>query len=199
MLRVAEVSDSARLNISLDGRTAMVQDFSASPPVDKSNAREYTQTTFEQQYGIYKAIFNKDYGIDVPAGDHTIELAVTKGDWLSIASITLTNYRSSRYADVNSNGMTDGRMAILWVQHPLHNWKNVADRIEIPALCGLTMDIMGLPVGRYTVSWWDTNTGTVTRRDMATATKKVLMIHMPDIATEVAAQITPAQTCAAAR
>jgi hypothetical protein len=191
VLQVHEVSASAHLVISLDGQPAREIDFNASPPADKSARPEYARTEFEPQYGIYKATYDKEYSIDVSAGDHTITLAVTAGDWINLAGITLTNYRSSRYVDANVYGMTDGKMAILWAQNPAHNWQNVAAKKEIAPLRDLELKVSGLHPGRYAISWWNTETGMITAREERTATADGLTLRLPAIATDVAAQITP--------
>ncbi len=194
ILHVNEVSASAHLVILRDGQPVKELDFNAAPPTDKSVTPDYARTEYERDYGIYKATYGKEYAIDVPAGDHAVTLAVTAGDWLSLSGITLTDYRSSRYADVNTYGMTDGKMAILWAQNPLHNWKSVADKRAIPMLHGLEMSVAGLPKGRYMVAWWDTEAGVVTHTEEVGATGDGLTLRLPDIATDIAAQITPIST-----
>ncbi len=189
ILHLHQVSASAHLTFALDGLTVKELDLSAAPPADKNTKPDYASTTFEKEYGIYLATYDHDYTLDIPAGPHTVTLAVTAGDWISLNGITLTDYKSSRYADLNSYGMTDGRMAILWVQNPEHNWKRVLDGKPITTLTGLSMRIAGLKPGRYSVAWFDTTSGAVTSRESATTTESGMVIHLPVITTDVAAQI----------
>src|SRR5262249_42538457 len=133
-IRVNTVSNFGHLRLLLDGHPVWERRLSAAPPTDPNAKPEYAETTYRKEYGVYQARFDREYAIDVPAGAHRLTLENTEGDWISLANITLTGYRSSRYPSVNLYGLTDGRRAILWAQNALHNWKNAADKRSIPTL-----------------------------------------------------------------
>src|SRR5262249_230971 len=97
----------------------------------------------------------------------------------------------SRYPSVNLYGLTDGRRAILWAQNALHTWKNAADKKPIPAIREAVTTVRGLPPGRYTIAWWDTWKGVVTKREAASCVEGALPLRLPDLETDVAAHIVP--------
>lgn len=192
ILRVLEVSDRAQVRILLDGQLLRELNLSAVPPVEASVRPEYERTEFKQEYGIYQATFNKDYALDIPEGVHTITLENTAGDWVSLESITLTNYRSTLSPQMNLFGLTNGKQAILWTQNALHHWKNVAEKAKIPVIEHAQTTVRGLPNGKYTLTWWDTTRGVVTKHETATCRKGVLPLSLPVIKTDVALHIQPA-------
>ena len=87
IVHVNQVSNSATLQISLDGAVAQTFKLDAAPPPNGATP-DYKSTEMNDQWKIYQATFDKDYAIDVPAGNHHIDLAVTDGDWMSITSLS---------------------------------------------------------------------------------------------------------------
>jgi hypothetical protein len=191
ILRVHEVSDRAKIRFLLDGQVAREVVLSAAPPADASVPPEYMSTEFKREYGIYQAVFDKDYAIEVPEGEHAITLENTEGDWVNLESLTLTGYRSTLYPQMNVYGLVSGRQAILWVQNAQHNWKNVAANTNIPAIPKTRTMVHGLPNGAYTLVWWDTAKGKVLKREAAVCSKRTLPLSLPPLKTDIALHIQP--------
>jgi hypothetical protein len=191
-IRVNTVSHRSKIHFILDGVVAREIDLHAAPPADPKAKPEYESTEHKKEWNVYQAIFNKEYSINVPAGRHTITLANVEGDWASLEGITLENYRSSRYPAVNTYGLVQGRNAVLWIQNAHHNWKNVAEKKPLPTITRMRLPVRDLPDGRYVVEWWDTWRGEVTKTTTAAPKKGVLELHVPDLATDVAVRIVPA-------
>ena len=179
-----------RLRFLLDGQLAREVALSANPPKDASAKPEYEKTDFRAEYGIYQAILNKDYEIEVPAGAHDIRLEVTEGDWLSVSRYTLTNYTSSRYVNVQCYGMTNGETAVLWIHNADHNWRSVLEGKTIPAIEGAETTLRGLRPGEYTCEWWDTWQGKAGQSMPCVSTGTGLRLAAPTLTTDVAARIT---------
>jgi len=58
--------------------------------------------------------------------------------------------------------------AHLWIQNKNHTWKNVVDGISIPEVSG-EVTISGFAPGKqYTLEWWDTHTGSVSKTEPVT-------------------------------
>ncbi|MBI2927661.1 MAG: DUF5060 domain-containing protein [Verrucomicrobia bacterium] len=93
---------------------------------------------------------------------------------------------------VNLCGLVHDRTAILWAQNPEHNWKNAFEKKPVSAVPSHEVILRGLPTGRYTVEWWDTWKGEVTKRESAECVEGKLRLTLPDLQTDVAARITPA-------
>src|SRR5262249_26211974 len=114
-----------------------------------------------------------------------------EGDWISLESVTLTGYRSSRTPQMHLYGLTNGRMAILRAQNPAYNWKNVFEKRPIPPLPETATTVHGLPPGRYRVEWWDTERGAVRRTETAVGTRDGLPLRLPELPADIAARIVP--------
>ena len=194
LVHVSTVSNTADLRLLLDGQVADDVKLSATPPADPNAKPAYVSTQLHPEFGgIYQAQWDQEYGIDVPAGDHTITLDNAGGDWLQIDRYTLTGYQSSRFPALTLVGLRHGARAIFWAQNARHNWKNVSGHQDIPPITGALTAVHGLPPGRYRMAWWDTTRGAVTRRETLTlsAHAGALPLRLPPLATDVAAQITP--------
>jgi hypothetical protein len=160
----------------------------SAPPTDGSTP-PYKSTSFEQQWQIYLGTFDQDYAVDVPAGDHTIGLDVVAGDWLSVQSYRLTNYRSNKYADTALTGTAHAGTALVWAQNLQHNWKNVSDGVAMQTIHAGSTTVTGLPPGKYGIDWFDTETGLLLEHVTAYTTNTGLPLILPDFSTDIAAKI----------
>lgn len=190
-VRVNEVSVSSRIQFLLDGKLAREITLDATPPSDPKIKPEYESTQLSPEWKTYRAHFNKEYSIDVPAGARTISLANVEGDWASLDSITLQNYRSSRYPNVDVYGSQQGRNAILWIQNADHNWKNVAAKTPIATIENMVLTVRNVPAGSYSVEWFDTWRGAVSRTETATSKNSALLLKVPPLSSDVAVRIVP--------
>jgi hypothetical protein len=51
--------------------------------------------------------------------------------------------------------------------------------------------LRGLPQGRYTIEWWDTAKGELTKRDTGASADGTLLLHLPAVETDLALHILP--------
>jgi len=189
LVHVIEVSASGTLHFALDGQPVSDVPLSAAPPADPTAKPDYVSTQLQPKWRAYQAKFDKEYGIDVPAGDHRVTLSNESGDWIQISGLRLTGYRSSAYPNVNLCGETNGVEAILWVQNAAHNWKNLASGAAIPPLHALHLTVHGLDAGLYRVEWWGTTKGAVSASNSASCASGVLQLDVPDTAMDLAAHL----------
>ena len=111
---------------------------------------------------------------------------------MSVSSYyAIKNYRSSRYAQVNLYGTVCGREAVIWAQNPAHNWKNVLDKKPIAPLIGANVALRGLPAGRYTLTWWDTESGVPLKTETADCNANGLLLRLPPLERDAALHILP--------
>ena len=191
IVRVNTVSNFANLRFLIDDRPVSETRLDAAPPKDKNVKPDYATTKLFAEYGgIYQAQFNnKEIGVDVPAGQHIIELDVSAGDWMSVTGYTVTNYRSSRYAQVSLYGTVSGREAVIWAQNSAHNWKNVFEKKPIAPIIGATVALHDLPAGRYSLTWWDTWSGVPLKTETADCNANGLLLRLPPLERDAALHI----------
>ncbi len=186
-VNVHQVSNWGELKIWLDGKVALDQKLMAEP--GKGN---FKRTTFESQYGIYLATYNKSFTIPVSVGPHTIRLDNAGGDWISIASVTLDPYSSNEFPPINVYGLQDSHSAILWFQNAQHNWKNAYKKRPCPPIAGARTALHGLRDGRYELQWWNTAVGAPFLLQKADCSGGELRIAIPTLTSDVALKVYPA-------
>ena len=190
-VHIYTVSEKNTLHMLLDGRVANEVTLDAVPPADKTVTPPYKSTTLQPQYSTYDAVYDQDYSINVPSGQHIIQLDLSSGDWVSVSSYTLTNYRTSQLADINLWGVTDGTHAFVWVQNSRHNWKNDQTDTAEPVISAASTIVHGLKPGAYTLRWINTTTGDVFKSARVKAAAGGLTLSLPDVSTDIAATIRP--------
>ena len=114
-VQVGTVSSKANLRVALDGQTVGDYPFNADP--HGSGGYQSTKQ-FPEYGGIYQALFNADRKVTLPAGAHSITLENTDGDWLQIASLTLSQALSSRFIPIRTAALQDKTTGetLLWLQ-----------------------------------------------------------------------------------
>ena len=173
VLRVLTVSQESNLHIVVDGGTPTEFPLIAAP----GHNQDYESTRqFPEYDNIYQALFNRDRTVPLPAGKHTIVLTNTAGDWMSLGAITLRNALSSRYATLTPLALQDRATGetLVYLQDPDANWKSIDQDGKAPPVYAAGQVKLRLPLpraGRYTAQWWDTQTGEIVARKLATVTQ----------------------------
>jgi len=168
IVHIDKVSLSANLRFLLDGKEDTVFKFD------------------------YQGVVDKDCGIDVPAGQHAIELDNSAGDWVSVKEYRLTNYS---FANVHAVGIAHERNALLWLQNSTRNWKNVFDKKTGTDLRSVQTHVHGLPIGVYSVDIIDTVTGnTISSSREVCSPKDGLPVKVAQLKTDVAVRIRASET-----
>ena len=97
-----------------------------------------------------------------------------------------TNSPQLRAMALRGDGLT-----LLWVHNRRHTWWNVVEKQPIPAIDSASVALDGLKDGEYTVEWWDTWKGAVTRTQTLEAKAGVLSVPVSNLARDAAAKIVP--------
>jgi hypothetical protein len=56
---------------------------------------EWKRSDFKKQWGIYQAVYDKQYSFPVPVGTRQLTLENTEGDWLNFSDISLSPFTGS--------------------------------------------------------------------------------------------------------
>jgi aryl-phospho-beta-D-glucosidase BglC (GH1 family) len=81
-IKVHQVSHQARLVVHADGITVLDKWLQPGP-----GQGEWQESTFKPEWGIYQAVYDKEYTATLPAHTRQIRFAVSTGDWLSFSEI----------------------------------------------------------------------------------------------------------------
>lgn len=160
----------AALAISLDGKRALLADF---PDNDPGNADLHD--------------YDKLYGIDVPAGPHTITVENPGHDWCYV-SYRLTNYLT--VPNLRVLALTSDHSALVWVQNKESDW-TTRKRGSSPApVGGSQFTLAGFAPGLYAIERWDTFTGGIVETTAYRSADGVIAITTPaGLTTDVAYRV----------
>jgi len=183
-VRVNTVSQGADLIIKIDGKDALNKTFSAGP-----GPGPWKRSVYRKDYNIYQCVYDIDMGVDVPAGEHIIQLSNTGSDWISINKITLDNYKNSDFANAVVAGLRVGDEMLFWIYNKGFNWKEAKKGIEPPLIKDAYFIILNIENGIYDIEWWDTFGGKVFSRKDARAINNKLKITLPDLTNDLACKI----------
>ncbi len=86
-ITVAAVSHEADLEVRADGAPVLQKSFQPGP-----GQGEWKESVYRPQYNDYIATYDREYTGVLPAGTREIEIAVTRGDWLTYSQIRITPY-----------------------------------------------------------------------------------------------------------
>lgn len=183
---VTDVSTLAQLEFYLDGIAVGTRRLSAAPLGPDNPNPEYVSTRLRPEYNSYQATFRKWYGLDVPAGNHTIIIDVSDGDWVNMETYAFRGLVSNRFLNTFCEGLSNGTSALFWIHNSEHHWKNVAESITITPLPESMIKIPGMADGRYNCELWNTWKGTPASQTTIDASGNVLPITLPEIIDDLA-------------
>ncbi len=158
------------LSISLDGATAL-EEYFPDPPDGDFVTHEYDGT----------------YGIDVPAGSHTIVVDNLCAGWF-YASYRLTNYLTS--PNLRVSALSNSSSALVWVQNKMHTWWNQKLGVEPEPVNTSEIALDGFSPGAYAIEQWDTCEGTaVDLPDYVSGDGTVVLTTPEGLTTDVAYKV----------
>ncbi len=184
-VRLGTVSSRARLQIRVDDRLQVDEPLATGPPGEGP----WKTATHYPQWQIWQADYDRDYAVQVPAGQHSVTISNAEGDWLSLRGGRVTGYRSNRYPFVRLLGLRTDRLALIWLQDKHSTWKSVLDKISLQEMVDLRVALPGLPAGEYQIDWWNTYTGEVFQQTKANADREGLRLEVPRFTGDIAAVI----------
>jgi hypothetical protein len=158
VFHVNQVSNRAVLVVKLDGKEIARREFKCGP---KGEGR-YKSTEWRQQWGIWQSVFDEDFAVDIPAGDHVLELSDDGDDWMEVTRITLPGVRDMSLPHVDAYLMADAErgIAVGWLHDRESNWQNDAAGKAPQEVAPLRLIFSGLRDGAYEALWYDTWAGT---------------------------------------
>jgi len=182
-VQVGTVSAGGILDFQVDGQSV----YTVSLPTGEGLGKE---SKWREEWKIWETRYDREYSIEVPAGQHTIVLENRGDDWIQIQYFKLQGYVTNEQPPLRVLGMAADDRALLWAQNRAHTWFNVRDGKPMPAVEPTRVCLTGLADGRWHVELWDTVAGKVTGRSQATARGGELELALPRIETDLALKLS---------
>jgi hypothetical protein len=85
-----------------------------------SGTGEWKQSQFMPEWGIWQAVYDRDYSVDLPGNTHIIEVRNVDGDWLTLTEVGF-----------QTSGQTEAAELVL---RPMLNWGEKQEPIQV--VCG---------------------------------------------------------------
>ena len=163
----------ADLRIRLDGKDAL---FKAFADEDKE-----LENVMQQYRG--------DYGIDVPAGAHEIEIVNRGNDWITLTHIRLGNYGSTPPA-VHAMGLSGKDTVLLWVRNGDYTWFGNMTKQPCRTIEGARLTLRGLGRGAYDVRFYAPQTASWSDVRRIRAQRDDLELALPSFAADMAVAVS---------
>jgi hypothetical protein len=136
----------AALRIDCDGKTVLQKEFANTNPPNKHD----TLSSYDGAYGI-----------DVPAGRHTLRVENTGHDWF-YGNFRVAGAREGLQPPLKAWAIVGKKTAVAWVRVEGRTWRRVcALKEQIPAAPPSILILPGLRKGSWQVELWDTWKGEV--------------------------------------
>jgi hypothetical protein len=158
----------AILSASLDGAPPIKLNLQAPPPPFARGGDRPPQRD---------VLLNVTLSIPIPAGPHTLRLENPGEDWVRLKSFVLNPYAPQ----VGVLAKANDHFAILWVYRRESSGPD-------PIIASLR--VPGLTSGTYQITWWDTQTATVSKTETVQVSSGPLQLTTPPVKKDIALWIT---------
>ena len=184
VVRVGRVSRSGLLKVWIDDQEVLSRDLPCAEGLKK-------ESIFRPQYKLWETLYDEDFTVPVPAGQHRIRVDNGGKDWVTVSRYVFTGCRVVDRPDVLVYGMTTDKLTLLWLQNRESTWFNHAGGGAVGQIAPFRVGVSGLSDGHYRIQWWETWKGSVQRETEADVIGGKLMLDVPALQTDVAVKICP--------
>jgi len=181
-VRVGTVSAGAVLEFQVDGKPVKTYDLPAGEGLER-------QSRFQPQWNIYQTDYDRYFGIDVPAGRHTVRLFNSGKDWMQVASVLLEGYATDEAPNLRVLGLAAEGRVLIWVQNRAHTWFNVRDGRPIAPIPPCVMSVPGVADGAWGAEIVDTREGRVVDTRDLRAERGRVDILLPVVRQDIALKL----------
>jgi hypothetical protein len=185
IVRMLKVSNFGNVRVFVDDKPVVDWSLSALPGAP---GQEKTEKPKDRE--TYQATFNRDYSVEIPAGQHRVAMDCIAGDWVSIGAVTFTQARSSRYTGLRIYALSDqenGEM-VAWVQDPASHVGADRAGMELRKFEGVELCVPA-KAGMYRVQWWDTRSGQVVQSETVKGEGGVMRVGIPGFTRDIAMRV----------
>ncbi len=185
-VHVDEVSDFGLLKIYLDGKLALEQ----SLPLGSGDG-PWERSEWKPEINMFQGVYNRAYGIDVPAGEHTIRVDNDGRDWIRIKTYRFENSGLNVGDKIKVVGIAQDSVFYFWLRHERYQWQ-FARNMTLEPVPETHLDLIHplLVSGSYRVEWWEPYSGTImVQKSILVDQPNQLTINIPAFKNDIAGKI----------
>jgi hypothetical protein len=169
----------AKIRARVDGRLELSKDLANPSGNSRSLAYEHAG----------------EYAVNVPPGEHEIEVSNDGEGWLESAAYLFSGYCKPSDPPLRAFGLqepgdpSDGLAALLWIQNTGNTWflRSIGETPE--TVEDAVIRLRGFPDAEYQIEWWDTYGGKVIRREAAVGREALLEIPIPPVRADIVCKV----------
>ena len=182
ILRVQEVSNSGLLRIWVDDELKTEIDLPCGEGLEKNSI-------WQEKWNLWQTTYDKDFSLDIPAGQHRIRIENFGKDWVKVARYTFTDCKVLDKPNLLACGMKTDGLAMLWLQNRDSSWYNHAGNGNVGQVDPYTLTVQGLPDGKYEAEWWETWKGIPQRIEEVAVQGGIMRLALPVLTTDIALKL----------
>jgi hypothetical protein len=179
VLHLNSVSDGAILTVRVDGT-------------------EIYRTNLVNLDGGYSVNneYNADLPVNVPAGNHLVEVRNAGGDWFYLDWVRLEQVLPATYPggwtpSPDAVGLRGGSESLLYVIAPGASFPAGATNVTLPLQQNKSVTLTNWPAGTFLAQWFDPATGQRLSDTQSTATNGIVTLPLPDFREDLAGAVYP--------
>jgi hypothetical protein len=181
VVRVGRVSRSGRLQVSVDGQTRLDRELPCGQGIGKD-------PVYQPKWKLWESTYDEDFSVDLPAGRHRIRVDNAGDDWVTVTGYSFTGCQVLDRPNLLVCGMKAPGLALLWVQNRDSCWYN-RGRGRVAKVAPFSIDVQGLPAGRYQLQWWETWHGRLEKSQEVEVRGPAVRLSFPELDGDLALKL----------
>jgi hypothetical protein len=185
VVHIHNISHHGLLKIFIDDTLALEKPLLMHP-----ESVEAEEIRWIEQWQRYQGRLNKAYGVDIPAGHHTIRVENDSLDWMEVSYYNFEKCGIRLKPDLDVMGLMVDQSALLWIRNSNYSWKRVKNAGYDSPIIKASIIVPKIKSGRYNIEWWDTYSAEIVHRQRVKISKHaVINLEVPAISKDIACKI----------
>ncbi|MHB1308401.1 MAG: hypothetical protein ACYC23_15085, partial [Limisphaerales bacterium] len=138
--------------------------------------------------------YDEDFIVDLPEGRHTLEVRNVGVDWFNLDWVRVDGVLPSAYTDdwqpsPVATGLGGPKYTLVYAVNPAASFPSGATNSVIQPWRGGTLQVKGLPAGRYRARWFDPQTAATAGETLGESDGTRLVLALPELVEDLAGRV----------
>ncbi|MHB9006557.1 MAG: DUF5060 domain-containing protein [Limisphaerales bacterium] len=138
--------------------------------------------------------YDEDLIVDLPEGRHTLEVRNVGVDWFNLDWVRVDGVLPSAYTDdwqpsPVATGLGGPKYTLVYAVNPAASFPSGATNSVIQPWRGGTLQVKGLPAGRYRARWFDPQTAATAGETLGESDGTRLVLALPELVEDLAGRV----------